>query len=413
MDQHEIKLAPIEPPRTPEVSPTPKFDKIIVFGQGPVKEIKLLSELSDEERAQWNKFIQDPREDYDPDFYAIEGEDLSEEERQKFQHLGRFALKRLGRLNALAAGYALVTGQTKELILSGGHTQSAVSRDQMEKRLMKSFEEKGQKEKIEEYANFSQAQKNKILDDYAAKEANWPSEAELMKDVIWRRFSPEFRRKFLKEHPDIDPKDPKLDEKVRKEFDKVVRTEDEATNTLENFALTIDKNPDIFAKKVGLLSVNHHLRRILILANRFAIDADEANEVSSQMELEERARQRAKKAYVRLLQTELPETVKFGKGERRWIAGLEDPQYTLYWLGYVGEIKNPATLQRIIEKLRDPAWLGKIKSIYANYDLDFQDFENADLIELAKKSPERFEKFRNDLVGLLRYRELPPESLAA
>lgn len=413
----ELSLPPIEPSITPEAEPQPRFDTIMVFGQGPVKEIKLLGKLSPQEREQWDKFVQDIRDkkytEEDLNFYAIDGEDLSPEELQEFQHMGRFALKRLGRLNALAAGYALVTGQTRELILSGGHTQSDAVRSIMEEKYIRSLKEKGEEEEIEKYSNSSDTQKKRVLDDYAAKDGNWPSEAELMKDVIWRRFSPEFRVKYLREHPEVKKDDPDLDTKVKQEFDRVVKTEDEATNTLENFALTIDKNPDVFSKKVGLLSVNHHLRRILLLANRFTIDAAEADEVSSQIQLEKRANQRTKKAYEKLLRTELPETVKFGKDEKKWIAGLEDPQYVLYWLPYIAEIKDPGIVQRIIKRLNNSSWVSAIRDAFAKVNLDFQDLENEDLVELSKRDPKKYEEFRTKLAGLLQYRTLPPESLAA
>lgn len=377
-----------------ETERKPRFDTIIVFGQGPVKEIKTFKELIPAERALWDEFKKNPREDNDTDFYAID-KDLSDEEREKLQHLGRFALKRLGRFNALAAGYALVTGQTKELILSGGHTQTVDARDRMEKKLIKSYERNGQKDKIEEYASLSQTQKNKILDDFASEVIHWPSEAELMKDIIVRRYGREYR------------------EKHGRDIGEVVKLEDRATNTLENFALTINKNPDIFEKKVGLLSVNHHLKRILLLANRFGIDSTKDDEISAQLELEERARKRAKKAYEKLVQTKLPEEYTWEKGEKRWIAGLEEPQFINYWIGYIAEIKDPEIVQRIIGKMNSPEWIQAIRSAFSQVGLDFNEFENEDLVRLQKENPAKYSEFREKLNGLLRFRVAPPESLAA
>ncbi len=388
MDPREANLVPKESPRSLEVEKPKRFDTIIVFGQGPVKEIKLATELTPQEKSQWDEFTRNPRGELDPDFYAIDRESLTEEQRAKLQRLARFTLKRLGRLNALAAGYALATGQTKEVILSGGHT---INKDLREKKKDQFFQE--QVTDNPEFVTLSEAEQDRKFEAYLAD--NWPSEAELMKDIIVRRFSDEYRRKYGK----------------KADIAKAIRLEDEATNTLENFAQTIDKNPDVFEKKIGLLGVNHHLRRILMLANRFTIDAQEADEISSQIELEERARKRAKGAYEKLLQTELPETVKLAKGELRWIRGLEDPQFITYWLGYVGEIKNPATVQRIIKRLSSPEWVQAIRSAFSQVGLDFSEFENEDLVELAKKAPDKFEEFRAKLVELTRpgKRVMPPE----
>lgn len=392
-----------------ETEKKPQFDTIIVFGQGPVKEIKTFKELTPDEKSQWEKFVKDPRTDFDPDFYAID-KDLTDEERERLQHLGRFALKRLGRLNALAAGYALVTGQTKELILSGGHTQSEASRLRMEKNLIKSYEKKDQKDKIEEYANLSQAQKNTVLDDFAAKEFNRPSEGELIWDIIDRRYYEDFKRKYIEEHPGLtDMKSDEVEKLIREEWEGKKKIEARSTNTLENLALTIDENPDIFSKKVGLLSVNHHLRRILLLANRFGIDSTKDDEISAQMELEERARGRAKKAYEKLVQTKFREEYKLEKGENRWIAGLEDPQFINYWVGYISEIKDPAVVQRIIGKMNSPEWIHAIRNAFSQVGLDFAEFEHEDLIKLQKEDPAKYTKFRNQLSSLLRFRTLPPE----
>src|SRR5581483_815194 len=177
-----------------ETEKRPRFDTIIVFGQGPVKEIKPKNKLTEEERGAWEKFKKNPRGTEDLDFYAVESKNPKDLE--KYQHLGRFALKRLGRFNALAAGYALVRGQTRELILSGGHTQNKQTREAREPKLIEFYKENGQEKKIEDYANLSQAQKNLMLDDFAAKVVNWPSEAELMKDVIVRRYAEEYKKKF-------------------------------------------------------------------------------------------------------------------------------------------------------------------------------------------------------------------------
>ena len=162
-----------------------KFEKLIVFGQGPVKPVLLYEELTPDQNKEWEEFKKDPLHNKEPDFRVIEGDaylssfvdidkrpDLNTEEktklkelkRQEWQNMGRFALNRWGRENAIAAGLALFLGNTNKVIFSGGQT----------------------------------------IPDWAKKSLpterlqNWPSEAKLMKDIIVRRFGNLYFQKYRK-----------------------------------------------------------------------------------------------------------------------------------------------------------------------------------------------------------------------
>jgi hypothetical protein len=152
-----------------------KFDATIVFGQGPVRPILLPHEVSTDQAVSWENFKREPQKYNEPNFWLmqqprylsqiakidmrtdIDGEAkvrLREEKIMEWQTLGWFALKQWGRQNALAAGCALYTGLTKEVILSGGRTKSKWARENIP----------------------------------ASRLELWPSEAELMADIIIRYY---------------------------------------------------------------------------------------------------------------------------------------------------------------------------------------------------------------------------------
>src|SRR5688500_10059746 len=116
------------------------LDQLVVFGQGPVKAVLFPHELSTDQRATWSEFRSNPLVREEPTLYVIEGRrfvsqltsirersDITSEKREalvaryrsELQNLGRFALGRMGRQNALAAGALLLEGVTREVILSG------------------------------------------------------------------------------------------------------------------------------------------------------------------------------------------------------------------------------------------------------------------------------------------------------
>jgi len=128
--------------------PKKSVDLLIVLGQGPVKPLLLEKDLSPQQREHWEKFKQDPlhyadesdkeRPRYEPDFRVVEGpfarelagldESQIEAKLIEWQQMGRFGLNRWGRENALAAGFALVSGYTDRLLLSGGKNKANLGR---------------------------------------------------------------------------------------------------------------------------------------------------------------------------------------------------------------------------------------------------------------------------------------------
>src|SRR5438045_2887297 len=162
----------------------PQFDTLIVFGEGPVKPVLTPPEITTEQQNQWNEFKNDPLQTREPNFWVIEdrsslsqlididkahhegidNEKMKEFVRHAWQHMSQFTLKRWGRQNALAAGLALCQKITKEVILSGGPTIPAWAKTVLTK------------ERLE----------------------RWPTEAELMREVIRKNFGQKYYRSFGK-----------------------------------------------------------------------------------------------------------------------------------------------------------------------------------------------------------------------
>lgn len=363
-----------------------KFDSIVVFGQGPVKPVLLLEELTPGQRKNWEEFKKEPLRQTEPDFRVVEGraylselaeidkrENLTDEEkeqlkelkRQDWQRMGRFALNRWGRQNALAAGLALHLGITNELVLSGGRTISRWAKETLPQERTK----------------------------------NWPSEAELMKDIIIRHFGELYEKKY------------------GRPIEEAIKIEDTSTNTLENFAYTINNNPELFSKenKVGLLATDFHIRRVALIARVFSVREAPRGKISAQEILRKRAMIRKKEKYKGMLDymrdaLSNPDLRKRLRGEERWERGLIDPDYLAYWVGYIGEVKNPIIIQKVMSKLKNPDWVEAAKRAFGKVGLNFDDFSEKDLIELQKNNPEDYEHLREGLKKLTtpEYRAVPP-----
>ncbi|MCL5795148.1 MAG: YdcF family protein [Patescibacteria group bacterium] len=331
-----------------------KFNEIIVFGQGPVKPVLLQDELSDEQKKQWDEFKTNPVEKNEPDFRVLEGdfaerikgidsqEDL-EKEREKLQRTGRLSLNRWCRSNALASGLTLYLGLTDKVILSGGKTIPAWAKNTLPK------------ERIE----------------------NWPSEAEMMKDVIIKRYGKIFQEKY------------------GKSIEGSIVVEDASTNTLENLAYTLNNDPDILKKdnkdnKVGLLGADFHLRRIAILAKIFGIQQAPRGELSAQEILRERAQLSNKENYNKMMEylknaldnADLRNRI---LGEERWERGLIDENYIAYWLGYLGKVKDPKVLKQVIICLKNPKWVNEARGVFQKINLDFDKLSEQDLENLPEE----------------------------
>ncbi len=409
----EQQPPPSNPSEGREIFGETKLDTTIVFGEGPVKPVLLKSEATPAEQAIWEEFIKDPKHTVEPDFYImrshiVEGveqnvflrelESLRETDdvvrvRQQWQHTGRFALKRMGRQNSLAAGVALLSGATETVILSGGHTMTGEKRAELAAQFRSAFPQK---------AELPKEQFEKELDHYIKYFVRWPSEAELMADVIQTRFGKAY------------------EEKYGRSIDSVMRLESDATNTLENIALTINKNPDVLSpgKKIGLLTANHHLRRAMLIAHRFALHEDPNGRLSAQMILAERAlslqHPRYREEYRKLAQFMMDEEnnadlKRLLKGERRWTRGLEDPEYLSYWFGYAFEIEDPKSLLRVLSQLEKPEIEDELRSLFAKAGLSYDDFAVSHLEELAETDPQAFKALREKGLAIVNMREFPPE----
>ena len=363
----------------------PQIDTLIVFGQGPVKPVLLETELTEEQRKKWEEFKEDPLHKEEPDFRVIEdkahlkeiekiqeNKELTQEEkeklikeiRNKWQHSGRLALNRWGRQNAMAAGLALFSGATKELILSGGKTMPSWAKEKLPEEIIE----------------------------------NWPSEAELMKDLIVRRYGKLYQEKY------------------GRPIEEAIKIEDKSTNTLENFAYTINNHPDIFEKSVGFLAADFHLRRVGIIARLFSFKDTPKVEFGAQKLLEKEAQKRKKEKLKKMLDImrdplENPEFAEKLKGEERWERGLIDPQYLSYWLGYIGLIEDPKTIQKTLKKLRNPYWVKSARELFEKVGLNFDEISEKDLERLQKEDPEGFAEFVQKLrkIKTPEFRKLPPK----
>ncbi len=162
-----------------------RFDSVIVFGQGPVKPVLLRDEITDEQYRAWELYRQDPHVNKEPDFWLIQqpkllsqlvkinleekitaGEkiQLTELKRQEWQRIGWFAMKAMGRQNALAAGYALYKGITRQIIFTGGKTMDPSVKSRISQ----------------------------------ARIQGWPSEAELMRDIVISHYGDLYEKKYGK-----------------------------------------------------------------------------------------------------------------------------------------------------------------------------------------------------------------------
>lgn len=359
-------------------SSTFSFTTVIVFGEGPVKPVLLEEEVISKQKIAWYKFKEDPSHFEEPDFWLMqqprqlaeiekirENKDLSAEEkrigiasiRNAWQKKGWFAMKQWGRQNALAAGLALYKGLTKTVIVTGGKTISKEMKALLpEERL-----------------------------------AEWPSEATLMADIIRTTYGDLYLKKY------------------GRNIDEVIKIEDVATNTLENFACSINKYPELLTEdaKVGFLTANHHLDRVQGLAKLFSLNGGKlcAQEILKNQQLDEVANAEALSSITTITSDET-EILK----NKSLLKGLEDPAYLTFWLGYVAMVKNPKVLHNIMLKFEDPNWNSCAEKTFAKIGLKFSDYQGKDLMKLAKTDAATFNYLINKLQELKKpeYRVIPP-----
>ncbi|HZE87674.1 MAG TPA: YdcF family protein [Methylomirabilota bacterium] len=357
------------------------FDTVIVFGQGPIKPILLVEELTYKQQQALALYNQDSLNNPEPDFWLMqqprylsqllkieqdktlsrsEKKSLKEQTVQKWQHIGWFALKRMGRQNGLAAGYALYKGLTKEVIVSGGRTISPSARNYLPKERLN----------------------------------NWPSEAELMAEIIKTYYGDLYQKKF------------------GKHISEVIKIENASTNTLENFVYTINAYPQLLSHtvKIGFISAGHHMRRIRLLAKIFDIPLPEKYELPAQ-ELLKHADEIANEEIIDV--SNCADVKLQSTREERWIRGLNDPQYITYWLGYIAEVKQQCVLQKTLDRLQDTVWEKAAASACKKVGISLEEFSGENIAQLAKNKPEKYASFVRALQQLKKpeYRTLPPHLL--
>jgi hypothetical protein len=214
--------------------------------------------------------------------------------------------------------------------------------------------------------------------------ANWPSEAELMADIIRRYYGDLYKKRYVRP------------------IDDVIIIEDKATNTLENFSYTINRHPDLLKenKKIGFLSAKHHLERVTLLAQIFSIKhADESKMCAEEILREEKAFDRIEEAEEEVIdcvqlcqESQLVKELEFElrSKEEQFIQALQDPKYLTYWFGYLGDVKNPRVINRAMKRLNQPEWVAVAESVFRQVGLDVREYQKEDLCELSERDPNKY-----------------------
>ncbi len=341
-----------------------RYNAVIVFGQGPLKPILLEEELTAKQRIIWN--THSLNEKSDPDFHVMQNphelsrmhsifnnKEYSDAEkisyitalRRTWQWTGWYATKKWGRQNALAAGSLLLNNKTDTVILSGGKTIPA----------------------------------------WHAKEniAGWPTEAEMMADIIVQHYGSLYEKKFGSRISDR------------------IFLENKSTNTLENFAYTIKSHPHLLSNKtkVGLLSVGHHLRRISILAERFSL-TKEIYETQAAQDIVDTTQVQ-----------DVSKDIKnqFYHTEELCIQALVKPQYLTYWLGYIPLADNPVILQNALNMLNAPEWKESAIQTFEKIGMQFMNLLQYNISDIYQRKPSEYNVLKSK-IGKLRepgYRAIP------
>ncbi len=407
-------------------APQPK-DLLIVFGQGPVKPLFRREDFNSEIEAdaqrleQWDKFKKDPLHSNEPDFRILEGEQarslmpldpnqadskrielekqgLSLEEVEarmgkllkgptseeietrmiELQNQGRFGLNRWGRQNGIMAGFAVLSGHSEKALLTGGRT-------------------------IPDWA------KEKLS---PARMEAWPSEAQLMRDIIVRRFGRLYQEKYGRPIEDA------------------ILTEDRSKNTLENFANAINLNPQVLESGVASgLGSDFHVPRTERIGFLFTGDEtfqSESAQALQQSRLDAVNQRReginvtntktgevkpagSKDSYQEILDwmnsPENEELAKKASNETEFDEALQDPGYLTYWIGFIGIVEDPRVLQRTVQRLSsDQRYSESATEVFSRAGLDFTKISNTDLTGMPK---EEFDDLREKLRVIMTKRRMP------
>lgn len=362
------KAREVEKDSSRETETQMPHELMVVFGQGPVKPLLLQEQLDVDQSERWEAFKKDPLHSSEPDFRVVEGEaflkqleGLDEAGKQQklieWQKMGRFGLNRWGRQNALASGFALLSGYTEKLLLSGGKTIPPWAKEKLPK------------ERVD----------------------NWPSEAQLMADIIRRRFGAVYERIY------------------GKPIESALFVEGDSTNTLENLAYSINKNPKVGEGNVGILAADFHTDRAGRISYLFS-PSQEANSEYSAQEIMAQRRGTELTTYRNIIEwmtdPKNQEFISKSSWEDVWNGALEDPELLNYWLGYIGIAEDPRVLQKTIDKLGDPQWRDRAIDSFRQAGLDFGLLEKTSLIAI---DPREFQAIAEKLriLATPEYRAMP------
>ncbi len=470
-------------------------DIMLVFGEGPIKTIRFASELSAKQLRDWGEFRKKRHEKMEPNVRVLgavgeddnvsvkltnihikrfrelgisdphnmtpEESDKLEAERRRIQHIGEFGLARQGRINARAAGLALLKNDAKSVLLSGGRS-GAPDFKFFKAEYMRKFKDK------------AKSLKGQALEDAVTQYRNeqFPSEAELMQDVIIRTFGramydkdiprqlrkndfanvfpqanidkgfadthseAKLRSDFAKYEADLSPKagaGTTTDEPINfiafvaakrieyenilfRKYDKLVYLkyidevlkpkiilEEDATNTLDNVILAMEKRPELAGGEVtvGILTADHHVQRATLIAERFGIPVDPDTRVSSHKQLKEhytsKGRDQTVKIYERMSDPENPAIRPLVVDQTRWSLAMEKPEYIKFWIGWVFKTSRPGTALQMLEPYinsDDQSWAIAINEATSEVGVSLSEFINTARTALASDNLTEFNKLR-------------------
>ncbi len=419
-------------------SDTP-FDVALVFGEGPNLPVLLPSEASQTQTAAWEAFHQDPLRTEQPDFYllngnqylseltaieedsvlsAVEKKNAIQKKRSAWQKNSRFSLRRIGKLNALAAGGALYRGEVKKLILTGGRTLPAWKREEFKKQYLQEFPYKEQlaadalEEEVERYINYS---------------VQWPSEAALMRDYIikelgWnffsRAYSQETLHRLFAERYAVPVTDSQQ-ERYKQFTQEVYRqflteelmpkllVEEASKNTLDNIVFSLNTFPDELRaknKKIGFFASDWQRSRALLLAERFLLHVTEDAGISSQQYLRKRALKRKDIPDVHtmnmLMDDTNPSVSDSIKAQDVLVTGLKDEKYANYWAGWLFKIEDPKVFVQVVRQFKNEKWREAMQQEFLKVGLNFSELKEEELLKLAEEDPVTYQRIMDKGVAL-------------
>jgi hypothetical protein len=190
--------------------------------------------------------------------------------------------------------------------------------------------------------------------------------------------------------------------------------EDSSTNTLENFACTVNKYPELLNPdlKVGFLAVEHHLDRVAMFGQLFSLKGNKlcAQKMLKAMRTEPVLADNKHQEYIQETEVAIEDVAVISQ-EKRWRKGVSEPEYVTYWLGYVAMAKHPRVMHNVMQRLKDPLWSNSGEKAFAKVGLKLSDYKEKDLIQLAKTDAMTFNLLMKKLQELKKpeYRACPPE----